>query len=255
MPGLCAFLLLLLFSSGASATENTLQVRVTDFPPNYYLDSENVWRGIDVELATRIIERAGYRPVFSHQPWERGLRSMQIGALDYMTNLTRTQERSEYIGWIGPVLKGEMVLIVRGDNKDLPVASLDDLVKVSRDRNKKFGYQSGVFYSEEFETRMKNDPAFADSFESISQGELNYLKVANGRILGFFESRIASVHRIRHSPVYRNLAIHPFVLSTSDLYHGVSRAVVDDTTLMQLRKAYKSLENEGEIRKIVEQYK
>lgn len=170
-------------------------------------------------------------------------------------NLNKTRERSEYIDWIGPVLKGEMVLIVRNDNKDLPVASLDDLVKVSRDRRKKFGCQSGVFYSEEFETRMKNDPAFAASFEAISQGELNYRKVASGRILGFFESRIATAHRIRHHPAYQNLAIHPFVLSTSELYHGVSRAGVDDKTLEQLRRAFKLLKNEGEIQKIVEQYK
>lgn len=254
MPGLCAFLLVLLVSSSVAATENTLQVRVTDFPPNYYRDSEGTWTGVDVELATRIIERAGYRPIFQDQPWKRGLKSMQIGTLDYMTNLTKTQQRSAYIDWIGPVLKGEMVLVVGQDNKDLPVASLDELVNVSRDRNKKFGYQSGVFYSEEFNTRMENDPVFADSFEPVSQVELNYLKVAKGRILGFFESRIATVHRIRHSPAYRNLAIHPFVLSTFDLYHGVSRAAIDDATRAQLRKAYELLENEGEVRKIVEQY-
>ncbi|MFP3977540.1 MULTISPECIES: substrate-binding periplasmic protein [Marinobacter] len=254
MNGLRTFLLALLFCSGAAFAENTLKVRVTDFPPNYHLDSQGRWTGYSVEIASRIIERAGYRPVFLDQPWERGLRSMQIGTLHYMTNMSKTPERSEYIEWIGPVYLDEMVLVVSKDNKNLPITSLDDLVKESRARGMKYGYQSGVFYSHEFETRMKNDPEFADSFEAVSKGELNYLKVANGRILGFFESRIATAYQIRHLPAYRRLAIHPFALSGSELYHGISRAGVDDSTLAQLREAHRQLESEGEIQKIIEQY-
>ncbi len=37
MQGLCALLLVLLFCSGAATAENTLKVRVTDFPPQLLL--------------------------------------------------------------------------------------------------------------------------------------------------------------------------------------------------------------------------
>ncbi|MFE8070468.1 transporter substrate-binding domain-containing protein [Marinobacteraceae bacterium S3BR75-40.1] len=257
MNRVCLFFLLLIAvlpSSFAATTANTLKVRVTDFPPNYYQGPDGHWQGLSVELAAAIIERAGYRPVFVEQPWARGLKSMRSGTLHYMTNMQRTAERSEYLNWLGPVRQDEMVLIVHAKDRAMPVDSLEDMVRVCHQRKKRFGYQPGVFYSEEFERRIGQDPEFAACFEAISQGELNFRKVMTHRILGFFESRIAAIYRMQNNPDYRALALHPFVLSRSDVYHGISQAGVAPDVLKRLRQAYLALVNEGTLAEIVDRY-
>ena len=54
---LTIFLAGLLMSMIVSAEEK-FKVRVGDFYPNYFRDSQGVWQGVDIELARALMERA-----------------------------------------------------------------------------------------------------------------------------------------------------------------------------------------------------
>ncbi|MEB8431918.1 transporter substrate-binding domain-containing protein [Cocleimonas sp. KMM 6892] len=234
--------------------EQMIKIRVSEFPPNYYKDANGDWTGLGVELASAIVKKAGFEPVFINEPWARALESMKEGGLQYMTNLKKADGRSAFINWIGPVRNGEVRLIVKKSNEHLPIKSLNDFITISNNKKSKFGYLGNMEYTEEFKKRFASDPEFKESFEPIQSAELNFKKVMAGRIIGFFETTISAEYRIKNDPDYKELATHPFVLRRTPVYHGVSNKGVDKETLDKLRKAFDTLQKDGNIEKIVQKY-
>lgn len=234
--------------------DQIIKIRVTEFPPNYFRDKNGHWKGLGVELSSTIAKSAGFKPVFKNEPWARALESMKEGSIQYMTNMKKTDERSEFINWIGPVREGEVRLIVKKVNENLPIKTLNDFITVSKNKKRKFGYQEGFAYTEAFQRRFENDPEFKNIFEPIQTGELNFKKVMAGRILGFFETTISAEYRIKNDPDYKELVSHPFVLRRTPVYHGVSKKGVDGETLQKLLGAFDKSQKNGNIQRIIKKY-
>ena len=207
-----------------------------------------------MELSLLVVKTAGLKPDLVELPWKRGLIYMEHGKIQYMTNLAKTEERSKYMRWIGPFRRSSMVLIVKKGNEDLPIRSLDDIITVSRDRDKHFGLQVGIYYSEGFQRRIKSDKDFAEIFDCVGKGELNFKKVVHDRILGFFEAADSARYRIKNNPDYKDLAIHPFVLTRFPVYHGVTKNGVDDKTYKKLCDAFRELEQNRAFQPILDRY-
>lgn len=233
----------------ASAVE-TLKIRVTEFPPQYYLNAAGEWTGLDVELARVLVETAGFTPEFVVRPWSRALQEMETGELHIMMNLSQTEERSAYMHWIGPERIARMVLVVRPTDLDLPIQTLDDLVTVAAQRNLWYGILQDAFYSEEFNTRLENDLEFARWFETVAESHLNPRKTVAGRILGFFEDGDSVAYKLTHDPEYAGLSLHDFALTESPVYFGISRAGVSSEILERLQLAYVQLEQDGTFERI-----
>ncbi len=253
---LVSLIVLLLFSMNAFSQE-VLKVRTAEWPPLYYQDNNENWTGLDVELMRALLKEAGMTPQFRKQPWARGLKDMKDGKTKLMMNLSKTEERSEYMHWIGPVREVPgMALIVKKGNESFPIKNLEDLTNVARNKGK-FGYQRGAHYSNEFNKRI-NDPEFAKYFEIISRAKLNAKKTLAGRILGFFESPLVMKYRIKNHVEYQNLAVHSFRFTrepgSSNVYFGVSKAGVNMKTVNKLQAAFQKCNSNGTFQKINDEW-
>lgn len=235
--------------SYAQAVE-TITIRVAHWPPNYFQTAEGEWTGIDVEIAKAVVQKADLNVEFSEITWPGAMERLKLGNIQLITNVSINEERSEYLYWIGPVRTVSMNLIVKKGNESLPINSLDDIIKIAKEKNIKFGYQKQIDYGEQFARRMKGDPLFFSCFERINNAELNLKKTLKGRILGFFESANEMKYRIKNDEVYQDLAVHPFVLKKSPSFFGISKKGVSTETLIKLFKAYESLVKDGTIQRI-----
>ncbi len=233
--------------------KTVIKIHVYDFPPLVYKNDDGIWTGLDVEMARVMVERAGFIPEFVELPWSRALYDMSRGTLDLMCNLSITPERSEYMAWIGPERESIMGLAVREENKDLVINSLEDLFVVSAEKKLKFGIQDDIFFSPEFNERLK-DPAFRALFEFVNDGNQNPAKTVAGRILGYFEELYYIRYCAEKVPEYKGLAVHPFRLKKEDVYFGVSKIGVDSATLGRLEAAYRVLAADGTFRRILADY-
>ncbi len=233
-------------SLGAAA--ETIRMRVTEFAPNYFTQNGR-WTGLDVELAEAIVHEAGCEIEFLDLPWSRALNYMKSGGVDLMANLSRTPEREAFMAFIGPERMSTRVLVVKAESLNLPIAGLDDLVSISRRQNKLFGIQADARYSPEFDARLANEKAFAGAFDPVSQGVLLAKKLAAGRNLGFFEDGNYAAYQLQHSPDFKGLAIHPYVLSTEPVFLGVRKSL-DPALMKKLEDAYQRLEKNGALEKI-----
>lgn len=230
------------------AAAETIRMRVTEFAPNYFMQDGH-WTGLDVELTEAIVHEAGLEIEFLDLPWSRALNYMKSGGVDIMANLSRTPEREAFMSFIGPERISTRVLVVKAEDVNLPITSLDDLMKVARQQNKLFGIQADAKYSPEFDARLANDKAFARAFDPITQGALLSKKLAAGRNLGFFEDGNYAAYQLRHSPDFKGLAIHPYVLSTDFVFLGVRKSL-DPAVVKKLEDACQRLEKSGALEKI-----
>lgn len=240
-------LILLMFahtSFGDDQREIKIRVPNSDYPPQYYRNHKNEWTGLDVELGRALVNAAGFEPRFVQLPWSRALDQLKHGDLHIMMNLSKTNERSKFLHWIGPERISQMVLVIKEGNKSIPVNTIDDLVKVAKKQNINFGIQQDIFYGDKFMEKLKSK-AFAQYFERIANAEHNPRKVRVGRILGFFEDKITMRYRIRTDPDYKGLALHDFLINQEPVYFGISKKGISNSILKKLEQAFSIIKADG----------
>ncbi|MCG8569342.1 MAG: transporter substrate-binding domain-containing protein [Spirochaetes bacterium] len=233
--------------------QSVIQIRVTHYPPQYYKDSKGNWTGLDVELAAALCKEAGLKYEFVHLPWSRALSDLESGNLHMMMNLSITDERSQFIQWIGPERINKMVIIVKKNNKRLKISSLDDMIQISKQFGKKWGIQADVHYSDEFSKKMENDSNFSSYFEEVSKADLNVTKTQKDRILGFIEEQVPMVYKIKNDPAFSGLVTHSFVIGEEKVYFGISKKI-SPSVFKKLKEAYDKLVRKKTLEKIQKKY-
>ncbi|WP_187298779.1 substrate-binding periplasmic protein [Marinobacter sp. F3R11] len=238
-------LMIFMVIAASSKAMDSLDVRVGNFYPNYYKNAEQQWEGIDVEMAVALAERAGFSPNIVEIPWSRALIMARRGQVDLLANVNISDERSEYLHWIGPQRYTQMSLIVTRENAELPINSLDDLVAQCKSLGLKFGIQPNVIYGDEFAERLRSDNEFRACAEE-STGPQNDDKVLFGRLLGYFDEPLDVQAERRRNPDY-GLVVHPFTVIKEPVFFGVSKASVNADELKRLLVAYQSLVADGSL--------
>ncbi len=253
---LCFFALLLSqWTVGTAAHADVVKLvsRGADWPPLYYQNAEGQWQGIDVDIITALAQEAGIEVEFVSVPWARALAELKRGSISLLPNLSKTDERSEFTHWIGPVRKEKMGLITHADHADLPIRSLNDFTTQRRLLNKRFGIQNGIFYSARFEAQLNQDNAFAQSFEVVSMVELNIQKTLKRRIIGFIEDPLFFSYQKTHNPAYASLVVHHYSIERTeeeeDIYLGVSKKVPEEIR-HRLDDAFDKLNISSKLQKI-----
>ena len=229
-----------------------VKIRVTNYPPHYYRDSDNNWTGIDVELSKAIVSEAGLTPVFIELPWSRALKEIQEGSIDMMVNLSITEQRSVFLNWIGPERKNNMILILNKEHDYLEINNEEDLILHSVNYDKPIGIQQDAFYSIKINTLI-NDKNYSKHFDTITKSELNYQKLLNNRLLAIIDEQLTAVYLIKNTPEFKKFYIHPFIISSSDVYFGVSKKY-DIENLHKIQQAYNKLEKNGSLQAIRDKY-
>ncbi len=243
-------ILFILCNAYQVSAQKTLKIRVTDWPPHYYQDKDGNWTGLDVELAKVLVETAGFKAKFVKLPWSRGLYQLKKGELHLMTNLELRPERTEYLHYIGPEHPQVMILVVKNENRSLSIKKLDDMVTICNKEKKRFGYQQDIFYSSEFDLKMKTEPEFKKCFHNITKAEFNLRKTQKGRILGFFDLSFSLAYRIKYDPAFKELALYPYIISRTYAFYGVSKKGVEIHDVVKLYVAYEKLISNGTIEHI-----
>jgi ABC-type amino acid transport substrate-binding protein len=182
----------MMFSWHAMA-KDVLTVRVGDYPPAYYKNSIGEWVGIEIDVLKAVFKEAQIQYQFLEMPWSPAVERIKTGELDVMLAISLTEERKSFIDYIGPSRYEQMVLIVRKDDMDLNVATLDDLAKLPIN----VGIQTDTEYPRLSE-RLKADPAFKSHFDYVTDQNFNLKRLSAKRIAGFLKTGILRFMRSGH---------------------------------------------------------
>jgi ABC-type amino acid transport substrate-binding protein len=249
-----AFLLILLtilvLSGTAAACE--LRIRVPEdnsYAPFYIRDNSGSWRGLSIELTETLLSETGCVPVYVPLPFSRGIQSLKTGDIDLMPNMSITEERREFISFIGPQLDETVLLVTRSD-MPLSVASLDDFKKLPMP----IGIDRHKVYGDAFERKRRSDPDFSSRLEVADDVDFNAKKLALGRLSGFLGFGYNVMHQIRTNPLFRDFTINPFTVNQDWVYFGLSKKSVSPELLAGLQIAYERTKREGRFETIRRKY-
>jgi len=230
-------------------------VRFTNSFPVSYFDN-GVPKGMDVDIIDLVLSRANLPYKVVDWPFKRSLEEMKGGnKVHIMTNLSKNTKRSKYMEWIGPVRYTAVALIVLKSNLNLEIKKSEDLIKISNQKGIKFGDVVGASYSSDFDALKAQNLAFKNSFEFVSDAELNFKKLIAGRILGFFADDFEAQFLINRSNLgdisFKQFAIHPYRIldSYGGSYIGISKKLGQEK-IDKIKKAFQSIIVDGSFSKI-----
>lgn len=232
-------------ADGAVKSEGELPeivIGIDKYQPYSYLDSDGSYAGIDVELATIVFDRLGYKPEFKLIPWNEKNELLDNGSIDCIWSCYSMNEREELYQWAGPYINSPQVIAVRTDSD---IYTFNDLA------GKRVGVQattraSALFLHETYSElptvyRVNIFSTADDMFAAMRKG---YVEAISGH-----EAVINELVKDGHGE-YRLLVESP----------QVSRAGVafkKDTHVeltQQINQLFLELTEDGTIAKIVEKY-
>lgn len=215
--------------------------RVNEWPP-FYFKQDGKWVGSNVDAYMALSRESGVKIVLKMIPWSRAMKEIKDKPI-IIGQLNPTEERGKIMHFIGPHTTEDVVIGIDARYLDEKIDNLDDLAALARKTGKKIGYQQDVFYTEEFNKRVLADLDFRKHFEKKAVYETIIKMVEAGRLAGFLNEKITLVHYLKRKKS-DFMAIHPYLLNSSDVYFGVSRSISADT-LAKLVEANKRLIDSG----------
>ncbi len=104
-----------------------ITVRVSDFAPYYFQNEAGTWTGMAIDIVNAVMKEANYDSIFIRIPRKRAFQNIKQGKIDLMLNLSKTAEREKFLDFIGISSYEQMVLIVKKENENIQVETLEDL--------------------------------------------------------------------------------------------------------------------------------
>jgi len=230
-----------------------ISIRVPEgkaYAPFFIQDENNKWKGLSIELVEALLRETSHTPKYVPLPFARGLRYVRFGQADMMLNMTITEERKEFMHFVGPQLDETILLVVKKDS-NLPITSLNDFKKMP----KPIGIELGKVYSKNFEEKRATDEEFENILEMVNEVDSNEKKLDGGRISGFLGFGYNVFYQIKTNPLYRNFKVHPFIINRDYVYFGFSKKRFSEKQLSLFQEAYDRAVKNGEFEKIKNRYR
>ncbi|TMO56406.1 substrate-binding periplasmic protein [Pseudoalteromonas phenolica] len=225
---------LFLFSINVLSCE--LVVRVEDYAAQSYRDENMQWQGIDIELTKALLNQAGCTYRFVPVPWGRALKMLEMGKLDVMLSVSKTEKRTQFAHFIGPQ-RIEKIRIVSKANPSIILTSLSDVLNTPLP----LGIQEGAYYGESF-TRFTQSLGTPDKyFFKVSNNDTKLSLLTKGRIFGFLEEQLNIEYEIRHQLTPKDVFIHPVIVNQAPVYFAFSKASISKEQLNSIERAFNHL--------------
>lgn len=173
-----------------ASAEKTLAVGWDSYPP-YQMETSGAAMGIDMEIISAALKRAGFSARFVQLPWARQLAMARSGELDIVMNASRSADRAEYAQWSIPY-RQERVALVSLETNNRRYTSLEQLIG----RPVRIGVIRGSVYGADFETAAAN-PRFAKLLDFAPLNTTNIKKLYAGRIDYIIDDPVTIEHQSR----------------------------------------------------------
>ena len=191
---LCFFLFfssLTLFSGKTlSATSEAdipeLRIGVSGRPVFQYIDENEQFAGLDVELSKLIFEEAGFRIRFIFYPWTRILYLVKLGELDVALSAADSEERMKYAHFSTEALRLGHNVFYTSRAKQGKFQSPQNMTQL-KGKEFRLAVLRGASYSIEYDALLKAD-WFAESLVIVDSPKRTLDMLALGRVDAFIGS-------------------------------------------------------------------
>lgn len=241
---------LLLIVSGFSYGACEITLRWDDDPP-FFMESAEGVVGIDADISREAIRRLGCGLKLVKLPWARALFDLREGRLDMVSGAYRTPKRERYahyanvVRFVSPnVLFTRVQDHARVDNNSL-AETLDAGIRL--------GMQIDVSYGDEADV-LKNNPAYADSFQYVSRRESLWLMLARERVDGVIADTLTGLYEVRELGLSEEIRPTSLVVSNKPAFFIFSKKTISPDLVARFDHALQSMLDDGTFREIISNY-
>lgn len=215
--------------------------------PYQFVDGGKL-KGIDIEIAEAVAEKAGCKITFTELPWSRQLKNVESGETDLVLAASKTPEREAFAFYKDGYRQEAVALFIRkGEADKLKVATHADITKFAGT----VGTTKENSYGDTMDGIIK---ANAARFEEVAAEDLNAKKLDAKRIDGFLSDKYAGASIVAKAGLAAKIQEHPFAVNSSPVFFIFSKKIKDGSLPEKWNKAMLELKASGKIDAILKKY-
>lgn len=206
------------------------------FPPYEFVNDDGSFGGIDVDIATAIAEKLGYKLVVKDMEFDSLIAAVDGGSIDFaMAGMTVTDERKESVNFSNTYAQGVQVIIVP-DGSD--IKTVDDL------DGKTIGVQAGttgdIYCTDDYgQDNVKQYKTGAEAVAALNNGQVDCVVIDNEPAKNYVAAN-------------EGLSILDTAYAEED--YAAAIAKTNDAFLADFNKALEELQADGTIDNIIAKY-
>ena len=221
-----------------------LEIVAEDFPPYEYKENGKV-TGFTVELIEVLLTKTGHKGKTKILPWARAYQIALTKKNVLIHTMARKKERENLFKWIGPISPRIIYFYKLKKRTDIQVNTLEDA------KNYKIGVVRG---------QAVRDLLIANGFEekknifTVTGDDQNIEKLFVERIELIDNTDFMLRWRLIRLGLYYGKVEKVFVVDDSTDYYMAFSKKTSDEIVNQFRKAFKTIKQDGILKKLEERY-
>jgi polar amino acid transport system substrate-binding protein len=218
-----------------------LKITANIWPP--YVDDQMSGNGVAIALVTAALERAGYTPELTIEPWPEALDATRDGRYDVVCSLWLTDERAAELAFSEPYLQNHLKLIKRA-NSNIQYFDRDDLVGLTIGTVSDYAYSAQPYDTSGIE--VTESGSVRDNIQSLLANEID-LVLADSRV-AFYE-----VDELRAA---KQITVLPKPVNSRGLRIAVSKSRADHAEIIAaFDQAVAAMKEDGSYNSLMANYR
>ena len=240
---LLAYLLFLfpLFAFASQAQAETVKVVFdTAYAPFEFKDSDQVYKGIDVEILDKVAEINGWTLEKSFPGFDAAVNMVQSGQADaIMAGMTKTKEREQVFTMSDTYYDTKIVIATKKANK---ITSYDQL------KGKTVGVKNGTA-AQRF--LQKNKDKYGYQIKTFDTGDLMYNSLSTGAVDAVMDDQPVIKYAIKQG---QDLSINMEGEAVGSFAFGVKKDGSHENLIKQFNTALAQMKKDGTLDQIIEKW-
>ena len=237
----CLLFLFPLFAFASQAQAETVKVVFdTAYAPFEFKDSDQVYKGIDVEILDKVAEINGWTLEKSFPGFDAAVNAVQAGQADaIMAGMTKTKEREQVFAMSDTYYDTKVVIATKKANK---ITSYDQL------KGKTVGVKNGTA-AQRF--LQKNKDKYGYEIKTFDTGDLMYNSLSTGAVDAVMDDQPIIEYAIKQG---QDLSINMEGEAVGSFAFGVKKDGSHENLIKQFNTALSQMKKDGTLDQIIEKW-
>jgi amino ABC transporter, permease protein, 3-TM region, his/glu/gln/arg/opine family len=237
----CLLFLFPLFAFASQAQAETVKVVFdTAYAPFEFKDSDQVYKGIDVEILDKVAEINGWTLEKSFPGFDAAVNMVQSGQADaIMAGMTKTKEREQVFTMSDTYYDTKVVIATKKTNK---ITSYDQL------KGKTVGVKNGTA-AQRF--LQKNKDKYGYQIKTFDTGDLMYNSLSTGAVDAVMDDQPVIEYAIKQG---QDLSINMEGEAVGSFAFGVKKDGSHENLIKQFNTALAQMKKDGTLDQIIEKW-
>ena len=229
------------FALGATAQADTVKiVSDTAYAPFEFKDSDQTYKGIDVDIINKVAEIKGWDIDMSFPGFDAAVNAVQAGQADaIMAGMTKTSEREKVFTMSDTYYDTKVVIATRKENT---------ISKYEQLKGKKVGVKTGTAAQRFLE---KNKDKYGYTLKTFDTGDLMYNSLSAGDVDAVMDDQPVIEYAINQG---QNLKISMKGEADGSFAFGVKKGSKHEHLVTEFNEALAQMKEDGSLEEIINKW-